>query len=512
MNTRSLCPECKKIIPAHIYEKRGKAMITKTCHEHGEFTEVYWSDWDYLQRARNFWHDGKFIANPEIDKNNPECPFDCGLCNKHQSHTALANIAITNRCDLACWYCFFFAEKQGYVYEPTMNQLRGMVKSLRAELPVPCNAVQLTGGEPTMRPDLLDIIRMCRKGGVEHVQVNTNGINMARDPGLAKRMRQAGCNTLYLSFDGTTSETNPKNHWEIPAAIESCRHDGPGIVLVPTVIRGVNDQEVGPILDFAIDNLDVVRGVNYQPVSFVGSMPRKTREAQRITIPDVIDRLAEHTDDLTRDDFFPVPTVAPITHAVEAFSGTSQYELSAHPACGMATYLFIEDGKLVPITRFVDVPGLMDFLDDHAERLASARFKKLTVATMALKLGKFIDKDKKPSGLNFKKLLADVIIKRSYGAVGELQKRSLFVGMMHFQDLYNYDIERVKRCCIHYAVPDGRIIPFCAFNILPELYRDKIQKQHSVSIKEWEKANGRKLESDRYDRAAFLRAHPALKH
>jgi uncharacterized radical SAM superfamily Fe-S cluster-containing enzyme len=503
--TTSVCPHCLKVIPAEIYEERGKVWIRKKCPKHGHFEEIYWSSYEMYKRAKAWAKDGRGVENPNNPKENPVCPFDCGLCGIHKSHTALANIAVTNRCDLSCWYCFFYAKKAGYVYEPTLEQIREMFHRLREEKPVPCNAIQLTGGEPMLREDLTDIIRIAREEGIDHVQVNTNGIRLSQDPEQAARLREVGVNTLYMSFDGVTEKTNPKNHWEAPKAVENCRKVNLGIVLVPTVIRSVNDHELGDIMRFGFENNDVIRGVNFQPVSLVGKMPRSERQRFRITIPDTIQKIEEQTDgQVTKDDFFPVPTAMSITNFIEALTRKAEYSLSSHFACGMATYVFNDEGRMVPISRFFDVKGFLEYLNERAEEIKTGKSKYVAGMKLLFRIGSFIDGEKQPKGLSLKKILYNALVKHDYTSLGDFHHKSLFIGMMHFQDLYNYDIERVKRCCIHYATPDPEmpIIPFCTFNVMPELYRDKVQKKYGVPIREWEEQAGRKLSDDFYKRDA----------
>jgi len=155
---------------------------------------------------------------------------------------------------------------------------------------------------------------------------------------------------------------------------------------------------------------------------------------------------------------------------------------------------------LIPITRFVDVEGLLEYLEEKAQELKSGRSKYVVGAKLLYKLGSFIDKDKQPKWLSLPKIISNALLKHDYQALGAFHHKSLFIGMMHFQDLYNYDIERVKRCDIHYATPDGRIIPFCAFNVIPEWYRDKIQREYGMPVKEWEKKTSRRLADDFYRR------------
>lgn len=499
--TYSLCPACLAKVVATVAARGNEVWITKSCRRHGTFEDKYWGDLATFQHFAKWAHDGAGIQNPAISKDVIDCPRDCGLCTAHTSHTALANIVVTNRCDLKCFYCFFYAAAMGYVYEPSLEQIRTMLRNLRAERPVPPNALQLTGGNPEMRPDLVEIIRMAKTEGFDHVQLNINGTRkLCNDLAWTQAVRDAGVNTVYLSFDGTTPKTNPKNHWEIPGCLDNCRKADMGVVLVPTIINSVNDGDVGNILRFGLRHNDVVRGINYQPVSLVGRITKADVKKYRITIPEVIDRLVGQTGLVEPADFYPIPTVTALTHFIEAMTGVPKYELTTHFACGAATYIFKDGDRVVPIPRFVDVEGLMEYLDAKADELKGGRSKALTTLKLIANIGRFIDKSKQPAGLNLLSILKAVVARHNYRALGELHHRSLFVGMMHFMDLWNYDIERVKRCCIHYAQPDGRIVPFCAFNVIPQWYRDEIQKKFSVPIKEWEKSAGKRLDTELYKR------------
>jgi len=385
---------------------------------------------------------------------------------------------------------------------------------LKAEKPVACNAIQFTGGEPTLREDLFEIIKIAKQEGFEHVQLNTTGMTIAFNPGYAQKLKDAGVSTLYVSFDGTNFKTNPKNHYEIPMTLEECRKAGLGIVLVPTLIKGINDQDIGNILDFALRNIEIIRGVDFQPVSFVGRMPKAQRDAQRITIPGATSLIEKQTKGIIKQkDFFTIPCVSPVVNFIEALTENYQYSLDNHFACGTATYVFVSGGKVIPLPEFVDVEGLFSFLRERADAIKAGGNKKIESAKLLLKLKSFIDQEKKPKELNLARLLFNALVKHDYSALGDFHTNSLFIGMMHFMDPYNYDQQRVERCNIHYAMPDGRIIPFCAFNVIPELYRDKVQKQYSVPWQEFRKQySGSNDPLEKYKRSKdSLEKNPAYK-
>lgn len=502
--TLSLCPECRSLLRAVVYEKEGKVFIRKRCPDHGEFEEVYWEDSELYFRFRKWQYDGKGIENPMLPTRF-FCPYNCGLCMRHKSHPALVNLVVTNRCDLSCWYCFFFAERAGYVYEPTLEHIRYMIRVIRRLEPLPAKAIQITGGEPLLRDDIVEIVRIAKEEGITHVQVNTNGIKLAFEPSLATELREAGTNVLYVSFDGVSPITNPKNHWEIPYILESCRKAHLGIVLVPTLIKGYNDHELGDIIRFGIKHMDIVRGVNFQPISITGRVPRTEREALRITIPEAIRKIEEQTDgQISREDWYPVPFVVPISHFVEAVTGKPQISFTTHFACGAATYVFKDGDKMIPITKFIDVEFLFDRIRRASEELKKGANRRLTFLKLLKALHSSVNWSKVPSRLRSKrkllKLLFNIFVRHDYKALGEFHYKTLFLGMMHFMDLYNHDISRVQRCCIHYVTPDGRLIPFCTFNVIPEFYRDRVQKTFGIPVKDWEKLTEKRIVDYKYKR------------
>jgi len=523
--TKSVCPDCLaegeiSIVEAVVFEREGKVFIEKNCSTHGRFEEVYWEDSEMYSRAEEFADRGIKILNPNVVSPQKECPTKCGLCEEHQSHTGLANVVVTNRCNLSCWYCFFYAQEGSNIYEPDMETIRKMLRVLKSEQPVGAEAVQFTGGEPTLRSDILDIVKAAREEGFPNILLNTNGIEVYKNQALAHRLKQAargGHLILYMSFDGVTPRTNPKNYFEVPGVIENARKTDLNMVLVPTVIRGMNEHQVGDILKFGMANNDVVRGVNFQPVSLVGKMPKEEREKNRITIPGVIKKIEEQTGgEINKDDFFPVPSTARLTSFMELLFNTRKYRLSTHFACGMATYIFRDGNRLTTLPRFFDVQGFLEYLSDLEEEIEKSRFriagKGMAMAKAFRGVQRFVDEERTPPDLDFKKLLLSSLFKGSYNSLEDINKHSLFIGMMHFQDPYNYDIQRVKKCSVHYALPDGRVIPFCSFNVFPEYYRDKVQDRYSIPHEEWKEKTGKSLKGDKHRRSYSQEEREAIEN
>jgi len=497
--TESLCPECGKIILATIFEKDGKVMMEKECPDHGKFTDVYWSDVDLYLKAETMAFDGVGVTNPKIP-DATVCPMDCGLCQLHLSHTSLANLDLTNRCNMKCPICFANANAAGYVYEPSYDEVVKMMQTLRDERPVPCTAIQFAGGEPTIYPQFFDVVKKAKEMGFAQVQVATNGIKLANDPDFARKCSEAGLNTIYLQFDGLRDEiymtARGRPMMEIKQkAIDNVRalDNPPSIVLVPTIVKGINDDQVGPILEFALENRDIVRGVNYQPVAFTGRIDKEQREKERYTLTDMTRDIDNQTGYTTSDDWYPVPVVAPISTFISAILGEDKVTFTAHPHCGLATYLFIQDGEVIPITQFFDVKKLLDSLLDLTEKVEGGKGKTMAKLKAFSILRKAIIKEKMPEGLSitkFLKTMQTVFSDQSKEGLSEFSWNMMFVGGMHFQDNYNYDIERVKRCVIHYVTPDERIIPFCAYNGGP-VFRTEVEKKYSVPLEEWRKTRGK---------------------
>jgi uncharacterized radical SAM superfamily Fe-S cluster-containing enzyme len=481
--TRSLCPKCNAVLDATILEDGGKVWLERTCPEHGHFRDLYWSDAELWKKFDRFESIGKGIENPHRDAPPDGCPSYCGICTNHKSATLLANIDLTNRCNLNCDFCFANARACGYIYEPTFDQVMAMLRLLREEKPVPTPAVQFSGGEPTMRDDLPRIISAAKDMGFPQVQIATNGLKIARDISYLRELKDAGLSTLYLHFDGVTKETNFKIETD-KKVVGNCEELGIGIVLVPTIIKGRNDHEVGAIIRFAADHIRVVRGVNFQPIAFTGAASEEDVARERITIPELLQDIESQTSGIIKkDDFYPVPCVVPISDFVEAFTGKPQIRFTAHQHCGAATYVFVNDDGLTPVNRMVDVENFLSALNETAEKLKKGGFlmKYRALFETISQLNHSVKKDEYKTGRDLWKLLGKTLIFHNFDALREFHWNALFVGTMHFMDRYNYDLSRVQRCCIHYATPDGILIPFCTYNSGP-VYREVVWKKWSKPL------------------------------
>ena len=496
---QSICPDpdCGRVITARMFEQHGKVYMEKTCPDHGYFKDLYWSDVElYLKAEKWEFGDGKGLMNPNTQCRS--CPSDCGICDNHLSHTSLGNIDLTSRCNLDCPICFANSNSTGRVYEPSKDEVMNMLDLYRAEQPVYGRMVQFSGGEPTLHPDFFEIIAGAKERGFSHIQIASNGLKFA-DQEFTERAAEAGLHTIYLQFDGVEDEVYIKTRgrplMEIKEkVIEAVRKTGIKIVYVPTIAGGINDHQVGPILEHALANIDVLSGISYQPVSLVGRISTEEREKLRYTLPDLAADIEKQTGICKKDDWYPLSFVSPISKIISALRGSETVNVSCHPHCSLGTYLFIEQGtgRPVPITQFVDVEGMFMELDRLASKTKSSRFKRFAQMNAFYRIQKFFKKDKAPKGMDFTKFLQtlDGFFDKDAGRGekdGTYTNKTLLVAGMHFMDNYNYDLERVRRCVIHYATPENRIVPFCAYNG-GLCHRTDIEAKHSVSLDEYKKA------------------------
>jgi len=493
----SLCPDCKKIIPAIIYEEGGNVLMKKTCPDHGVIQDLFFTDVDLYYRAERMWYgDQRGLENPKV-KSATICPEHCGLCNMHTSVSSLPIIDLTNRCNLTCPVCFANANAAGYLYEPTYDEVVGMLETLLTQKPVACDRVQFSGGEPTIHPNFIKIVATAKEMGFDYIQVNTNGIKSS-ELEFAQACKDAGVESFYLQFDGIDDGIFKKTRGEPLLeykfkTIENCRKVGLSVILVDTVINGLNNDHVGRVMQLAIDNYDVVKGVAYQPVSLTGRIAKRQRMKMRYTMGDLAHDMEDQLDGKinAKEDWFPMACSVPLGRLVGAIKGKPSLTVSCHPHCSMGTYIFLEKGtgRLVPVSRFVDLEGLLGEVNTLASQVtAGSGFGLVSQAKAFLRLKKYFKPEEAPRGLTFEGFL-----KTLDGYENKSRRRvnigkpgaypSVFAATMHFMDNYNYSIERVRRCIIHYVTPNGFVYPFCTYNT-GMVFRERTESRYRLAAEQ----------------------------
>jgi uncharacterized radical SAM superfamily Fe-S cluster-containing enzyme len=493
--TESVCPLCFKEgkinkIPASLIEEERKIWILKSCQTHGSFRELYIGDANLYTRWMNYEVTGAPVSDIKTSL------FDApSLYPVHTSQPVLTNLVITNRCDLHCTNCTMNAKEAGYIYEPPLEQLKKLMQQARGSKSLGSHALQLTGGEPTLREDLFEIIRTARALGFSHIQVQTNGMKLAENPEYCQGLKDEKIDTVYMGFDGVKLETNPLMS-QNKKALENLRTVKLNAVLVPTLVADKNVHESGKIVRFALENIDIVKGVHFLSMSPCGRMTMKgddERKRQRVDFIQMISGIEnEFNGMISREDFFPIPVVDPVSQLLEMLTREPQVRFTAHPCCGGSTFLFMKDGEPLPITRFINVETLIKFVNEQNKKKGPLR--KLRFASALVKnIDSFIENEKAPYGFNLKRIAKDAAIGGGEYALREYHNKTLFVGSMWHQDVWNLDIDRLQRCVIHCTTPEG-MFPFCTHEALN--YGEEIRKKYSISIKEWEKNTGQLLNDD----------------
>lgn len=532
--TNSMCPECGKVVAARKFADGKCVYMEKECSEHGYFKEIISSDVDFYMNLFTFrFGDNRGFTNPLVHAEiNKDCPENCGICNQHHSHTCMSNIDLTNRCDMRCPVCFANANAMGYITEPSVEHIRQMLATLRDRKPVPCKVIQFSGGEPTIHPDFIEIVKIAKEMGFSQIQIATNGKNLS-DYDFAKRCHEAGLNSLYLQFDGVTKDIYKKTRGEDVLeqklqCVEVCRKVGLRIVLVPTIIRGINNHQVGAIVRFACDNSDVISGISFQPVCFTGRISERDRLNQRYTITDLaLDIEAQTNSMMPRENWFGLGSTQPLSRLSEALSGKPAFFVSCHPDCGAGGYLFINPenhNEVKPLTAFLNFKETLFEVQNLSEKLGRRRqtwwYRTLSrlgisrsadlfggVKALGILKDKF-DVSKAPTGLTLRRMLGvmDGYKDTKKGRHPDAEKTTsyctIFVAGMHFQDRYNYDVERARRCVIHQSAPDGKMYPFCTYNSGP-YYRAKVEElMATTKINDYRESDDPHAKTDRNKRFA----------
>lgn len=451
--TESLCPLCLCKIPASRVIRGSDVFLVKRCPEHGEFSTIIWRSGPEFRG----WKRKTGASRTEGCQTSTMkgCPFDCGICPTHRKNACTAVIEVTSRCNLRCPVCF---ADSGLEAGRDLD-LAVIDESYRRVLRTsgPDIILQLSGGEPTVRDDLPAIIEMGRSFGFPFIQVNTNGLRIAEEKPYAAVLRKAGVASIFLQFDGTedsiyeTLRGRPL-YAEKRRAIERCADAGIGVVLVPTLVPGVNTHNIGSIIKLALELSPAVRGVHFQPVGYFGRCPETPENTKRLTMPDVMRLIQEQTDGLMRVEDFSPPGWE---NSLCSFHGTflpkpggGLQALTGHGAGGCCS----SDGK-----------------DAHAVSFTARQWSAPPVVTA---------QDcccRDSAGVETGTDTLDGFLER-------VKTRMLSVSCMAFQDAWSLDLERTRDCCIHVVAPNGKMIPFCLYNLTSvhgeRLYRGKEQSQN----------------------------------
>ena len=447
--TRSICPECKKVIDAQVIIRDNRVYMRKRCPTHGWFEGISSSDAKMYVDSIGFNKPGTIPLDFSTEVNEG-CPLDCGLCPEHKQHICLALIEVNTACNLNCPICFANA---GLGYSLTLDQVEQMLDRL-VEIEGNPEVVQFSGGEPTIHPDLPAMIQAALDRGIRQVMVNTNGVRMARDDKFLATIAKLNP-VIYFQFDGLRRETYQTIRGEDLLdtkllALERMQQVGLDAVLVAAVERGVNVDEVGAIVEFGLQH-PAVRGVVLQPVTHVGRhIPFDPME--RVTIPDVIHGIVEQTNDrFVLEDFVPVPC--------------------CFPTCQVNSYIFVDGEEVTPLPRLLKIDEYLDYITNVAlPKVPEAA--QVRQALEGLWSASAVPGTEKTAS-QFQ-CACGPGLELPYG-MDHLKDHIFQIAIKDFLDAYTFNVKQVMKCCVAVLVPDGRAIPFCAYNSVG--YREKIRDQ-----------------------------------
>jgi uncharacterized radical SAM superfamily Fe-S cluster-containing enzyme len=500
-------------IKATILERDGKILMVKDCPIHGHFEDVMAIDTAFFRHLEETFPGSDIVAH------NDEKLHNHGSSTIKYGRGAVLTIDLTNRCNMMCDPCFMDANQVGFVHELSWEEIKTLLDNAITLKPKRQMSVQFSGGEPTLSPYFLDAVRYAKEVGYNSVQAATNGIEFAKSPEFCRAAAEAGLRYVYLQFDGIGNAANSHrlvgNLFDVKLrAIENLWTAGVDIVPVVTIVNGVNNEQVGRIIRFALDNPRKISFLSFQPVSFTGrdeEITDERRHAQRYTLSHLAHDVKRQTGlGEPARDWFPISFMSTFTDWADLVHGPQadwgHLSCGCHPNCGvgMAVMVDKETREAVPVTAFLKGDQLAR---DIARVNDAARGRFLSIVGMALALMKNYDPFKAPT--HFK--LIDLLQKfdKTFGATGrdygkvskdrtlaDIEKRRrdrwnfLFIAGMWFQDLFNYDFRRTERCIIPYATQEGEI-SFCAYNTGIG-WRNIVEKMHmTATLAKWYEEHGR---------------------
>lgn len=470
--TRSICPVCKQTINAEVNARDNQVFLRKSCPEHGEFEARVYGDADMYIAAQRFNKPGTRPLTTQTEVKDG-CPQDCGLCPEHKQHACLGVIEVNTGCNLDCPICFADSGSPRANgpdgYQITLEQCAFMLDAFVAAEGEP-EVVMFSGGEPTIHPDILAMIDLAQQRPINAVNLNTNGVRLASDKRfvaeLGRRNRPGRRVNVYLQFDGLEPETHVairgRDLREIKQkALDNCADVGLTVTLVAAVEKDVNEHEIGAVIRHGLTH-PAVRSVVFQPVTHSGRHV-EFDPLTRLTNSDVLHAIGKQVQEwLTVEDFFPVPCCA--------------------PTCRSVTYLLTQgnpgdpDFGLVPIPRLLQVEDYLDYvanrvLPDHEIREA---LEKLWSASAFIGTDTNDDRLTKIAGALD---CADACGVNLPEALATITENTFMIVVQDFLDPYTLNVRQLMKCCVEEITPDGRLIPFCAYNSVG--YREQVRAQMS---------------------------------
>ena len=537
--TDSLCPKCvpeirqqildgklpveilrnQKVgeIKAQIIERDGKILMVKECATHGKFEDLMSMDPAFFKHLEDSF------PGRDIAAHNDKGLHDHGSSTITHGRGAVLTVDLTNRCNMMCDPCFMDANQVGFVHELTWEDIKQVLDNAASLKPRRQLSVQFSGGEPTISPFFLDAVRYARKIGYQSVQAATNGIEFAKSPDFCRQAAEAGLRYAYLQFDGIGNEANSHravgNLFDVKLkAIENLHSAGVDIVPVITIINGVNNEQVGAVVRFALDNPKKIPFLSFQPVSFTGrdeAITDERRTAQRYTLSHLAHDVKNQVGiGEPERDWYPISAMSTFSDFADLVHGPNadwgQISCGCHPNCGVGMVVMCdkETKESVPLTKFLNTDQLMR---DVTKLNDAARSPKMSAYGISLALLRNYDPFNSPTHFKLSDLVAKFdkfagmskkAQKGGYGKVTadrtqeDIEKRRkdrwnfLFIAGMWFQDLFNYDFRRTEQCIIPYATQDGEI-SFCAYNTGVG-WRNIIEKMHmTATLTKWYEEHGR---------------------
>jgi uncharacterized radical SAM superfamily Fe-S cluster-containing enzyme len=444
--SKSVCPECLDIIDCDIIFRDNKVYLRKSCQLHGEFETMVYSDAKDYEEAAKFNKPG---ATPVHRMGSVEqgCPWDCGLCENHKQHTCVGVIEITEKCNLNCPVCFADTKN---TYTLPLEKVKEMI-----DLYVSCEGepevLQISGGEPTVHPDIIEILKYAGEKGIKYPMLNTNGLKLA-DREFAKKISDTIANDdsmikkplIYLQFDGVTDDTyialRGRSLLDIKMkTLENCKELGMNVTLVPTIVKGINDHEIGAILDLALNDNNI-KMVNFQPSTTTGRYKLDDDPKRRMTIPEVLEEIEKQTSGmLKKSSFINIPC--------------------PYPTCSACTYVYKMEDEVLSLTDLFDVD---DYIDKIINRTIpdDALLSEVNEALDSLlSMSAVVSSEKTEEAIC---TTCGIVIPN----ISEIIDNVTLISVHAFMDEHTFDLKRAQKCCVTEILPNGKMIPFCVYNIL----------------------------------------------